>query len=1387
MRPLVLAALLGAVALPIMSVAPHDAQAGDFDPSGRGKKPKKPKKPTGNTDPPTGNYTPPKTQPGAGEDDKGKTPEKLIARYTAIVLAQPAAPFPIQRLATLYRERDGNLKKLLEEFENRAAGTGDDAWAAKVALAGFYKQDGRYEDAIKTYEEASTAKPKESAPLMALAQLQVERGSKADGRASYDKALPLLTEAADIEQTTRTLMGLCLDLQDWEAAKKHHTSLVNRSQNSMFVKGELGRELLARNEFERAEAEFRELVKAASGDNRALAPAYRDLGTALLKEKKTTEAIDVLKKALAAASAAAGVRAEIFAIMTDAFRAEGKLPELIEILEKDGGQDFQRISRLGGLYEETGNVDKALDMYRKALAIDGSHVDTRIRVVHLLQTAGKLDEAIKEYEEIIRVAPNSPEFVFELCETHIQRGDRPKALKLLQELESRAQEDDVLAAIADFYERVEEKDKAMAVLQRLATSTGSDPTFLVELGDRYYQAGDKKKALDTWARIKVIVQNKARAAYMLGDVYLNHDMPDEALEALREAATAEPNNLQFKKTLAVALERTAPGTPYANDRFNEAVRIWEELLRSPKSDKNVTREARTHIVSVWSVLKELPNRVAPLQQRFEADPPDLEAGRLLAEVQRKLTKLADAEATLRKVLEKDPGDEASMLALERILVQGNKLDGAIEVLGKLAERDKQGALQYYQRMSGYARDLKHDDDAIKYAAMAVELSPENASGHKNLGDMYKARQDFPKAIASYRMAILKNDRLFPVYFDLAELLKATGDPAEADKLLRRVVRSSNDEDLISKAALASLQLNVANGTLETLERDLLPVAVGNPQKPVYRRRLIDVYRAMTVSLVGKIRNSTNPKEIADAQAQLAAIGGRALKPLLDTLADDREQQQQVAIDILAYVQNKAAGPTLFNFATGTADKQMRTRAMIAVGALGDPEMLPKLEQLLTPKQGDVTVVASDDLALAAAWAVARTRDAKAEVLLGKLLEASSPDVRAVAAIGLGLTKNKKHGAPLVALAKAAEAGPSARAAALLGLGQLVTTGGLAPDKELTTLVASLLEATDPLLRRAALVLASRIQAQAGDPLTTKSADAAATLEALAQGILSSDAALRQDSIAAAAALLNKGFADKSEPLPVPIDKLNLNAILIGLMPATPTAAARLNVLVALEPHLQKAAVAAVATSPDRAAIIADSLAEGAIFAPFAVDATTTPPELQKKAEAATRKILDATTPGFTQLVKHPDAAVRTKAAQVLALSATKEAQDALARALEDGDEALKRAILQSIAFAKSEGLLTTVANLLAKDESWAVRVRAAETLGRLGTTDATHEDAVKALSTAAKSDGYALVREAALVSLASVDAARAKPVLEDAAKNDAETRVRETAQRLLEPAQPAAH
>jgi tetratricopeptide (TPR) repeat protein len=155
----------------------------DFDPSGRRKK-----KPTVTRKAParpTAAKPSAKPAPSTAEEPKGAQSEALIARYTAIVLSQPGAPFPLQRLAQLYRERDGNVDQLVAEFEKRATTPGADQFNALVALAGIYVQAGQREKAEATYQRAIAEQPKNPVALLALAQLQADRGNKAEARQHF--------------------------------------------------------------------------------------------------------------------------------------------------------------------------------------------------------------------------------------------------------------------------------------------------------------------------------------------------------------------------------------------------------------------------------------------------------------------------------------------------------------------------------------------------------------------------------------------------------------------------------------------------------------------------------------------------------------------------------------------------------------------------------------------------------------------------------------------------------------------------------------------------------------------------------------------------------------------------------------------------------------------------------------------------------------------------------------------------------------------------------------------------------------------------------------------------------------------------------------------------
>jgi tetratricopeptide (TPR) repeat protein len=530
--------------------------------SAAGRRPPKPgtSQPPASRPPPTRAPGRPPPAPAA----KNPSPDALIARYTGIVMQQPGAQFPLQRLAQLYRERDGKLDKLVEQFEQRAAKPGPDQWTALVALAGIYRQAGQRDRSVSTYEQAITQKPNDPIALVALGHLLNDGGDRAGARQRFEQALPHLKTDSEREQLLRTLMGLCLELKDWDGAKRHHTELVKRAKGSFYVRGELGRELLLRGQYARAVTEYEDVVKAATGDNRVLGPALRDLGKAQAKVGNKDAAMKTLRRALRISGAQSGIRREIYEIIVEIYRADDQLPELIAELEQQRLNDFQQLRMLGSLYEETGQVAKALATYQKALQKNARDVDTRVKVVQLLQIQGELAQAIKEYEALIRAAPRNPDFVFQLAEALIQRGDRDQALTHLRRLEQRSgRDEETLAALVDFYERVEEGDRAMALLQKLSQMGARDPRHLVELGERYWQQGEKEKAKRTWERILVIVGDRALARFTLGEVYLEHAMPEEGLEALREAMKAAPTKLKFRKAYALALEREPPANTLA--------------------------------------------------------------------------------------------------------------------------------------------------------------------------------------------------------------------------------------------------------------------------------------------------------------------------------------------------------------------------------------------------------------------------------------------------------------------------------------------------------------------------------------------------------------------------------------------------------------------------------------------------------------------------------------------------------------------------------------------------------------------------------------------------------------------------------------------------------
>ncbi|HEY8429148.1 MAG TPA: tetratricopeptide repeat protein, partial [Sandaracinaceae bacterium] len=676
----------------------------------------------------------------------------MIQRYLRVLENDPRESFAFRRLLDLYRERDGNVDRLVEELSARVAAD-EHAYAPRMLLGHVYRAQNRTEDARAAYRRAAELRPNEAAPLVALAQLERAGGSTAEARRLYDEALSRTRDRLAREELLRAAAEIAIEMRDFDAARGYYEELARGGEGSVYLRTEFARALSAAREHERAAAEYQRVIRTLAGDGRVLPPVLLELSRAQLEMGEPDAAIETLDRALRIAGRRAGIRAELYDQMLAAYRRADRLPELADRLRREAGGGFEAAELLGRIEDELGNDEQALEAYRRALRARPRDIDTRVRIIQVLTRSGRLGDVVAEYRELIRSAPGEPRFVIELAQLLVQTDRREDALRLLRDAAGRNPRDPVLhQQLAELYSRWGEDELAAREVELLARIDPNDPAHVIALGAQQFAAGNREAALATWRRVLTIERDRAAGHATLGGILADHDMLREAIVHYREAVRLAPNELSYVRGLATVLER--------NRDDADAAQAWQRVIELAADDRAARREARERIVGIWARMGALARSIAELERRFAAEPPDVEAGRFLAEAYRRRgpQHQAQAERVLERIVAIEPGDVESLLALERLRTHRGDLAGAIEVLERLRDADPRRAAHYLQRMAEHSLALYRDQEALRYAAEAVRRNPDDASAHRRLADLYRARQDMEHAIASYRRALELNDR-----------------------------------------------------------------------------------------------------------------------------------------------------------------------------------------------------------------------------------------------------------------------------------------------------------------------------------------------------------------------------------------------------------------------------------------------------------------------------------------------------------------------------------------------------------------------------------------------------------------------------------------------------
>ncbi|MEA1672058.1 tetratricopeptide repeat-containing sulfotransferase family protein [Nitrospirillum sp. BR 11163] len=320
---------------------------------------------------------------------------------------------------------------------------------------------------------------------------------------------------------------------------------------------------------------------------------------------------------------------------------------------------------------------------------------------------------------------------------------------------------------------------ALAQVAEVLRAAPDHPRARLIEGRSLRLAGDAQAATDVLRRLVAAEPRSAAAAMELGLSLRDLGQLRDALDHLRHAVAANPN-------LAAAWRALADTLNLSGDH-EEAEKAHLAGVKASTRDPILAQAAVALLEGRLNVAERA------LRDRLRAQPTDVAAIRMMAELAVRLGRYDDAIKLLSRALHLAPAFTAAREMLARTLQRHNRPAEALAEVERLlaAEPDNPSVLML--KASLLVRIGEQDAAATVYAHVLAR-HPQQAKGWMSYGHVLKAIGRVDEAIAAYRTALEQQPTLGEAWWSLANLKTFRFSADDRAAMERGLLATMDDEN-----------------------------------------------------------------------------------------------------------------------------------------------------------------------------------------------------------------------------------------------------------------------------------------------------------------------------------------------------------------------------------------------------------------------------------------------------------------------------------------------------------------------------------------------------------------------------------------------------------------
>ncbi len=830
----------------------------------------------------------------------------------------------------LHRTREGTLDPLWERLTARAKGSPPDRTAA-ILLARLAMHLQRWDEAREALRLAMRLPPGPDAGILWVAARLARATEDVEAeRDALEKLLRASPPPGRAREARERLLQLAVQRGDLQTARELHRALRQGAQGDPGVEGLLAEALLRAGRMQEAERAFdaawRRLQGAPAARRRLLLAHARHL----LEAGRAERAAVLLRERMPPRGISRATRLERLELLVEAHRSADRLDELIAALERLPPDAPER-TRLGALYEEVGDLERAEAAWRQALRRAPHSTEPMERLAALLGRLGRTEEQLALLKRLLRSNPGEPRRLLTYLDAlRRAKGTEAAERTALQWARTHGRRDPrFLLVLAERLERWGAVSSARILMERAARRLPNDPDAWSALGSQRMAEGDVAGALRAWSHVRQGGGQRLDRLVRYARLLEEHGLSKRAEAAWREVLRADPEHLEALQALAELLERAPGATPrlgVTTARQREASSLWRRLLEHPRATAGLRRLARRRLVGLLRVTGTLAAAQSRWKRAVEAPSPDPRAARLLIEslLASQPPALSEARGILQRLVDARPHDADLLRELVRLQEAEGREREAIASLRRLAELAPAEAARHLLRAAEHARHLYMDEVALQLVREAARKAPDDASVWRKLGELYLDRQQVDRAAEALHRALALDARLHQVALQLVRIETTRRRPRRAAVLLGNLLRESPDDQLLLTAGeMATSLANADAEAADIVERAMLARLREEPSRTTLRLALLQTLSAHLQRLdrlgVG-----------GEQDHRLDRLAKRMVSPLLAALHAEDPTGRVLAVELLGRLAPSAAVLPLLAFAAETAPPPSLRREALRV-------------------------------------------------------------------------------------------------------------------------------------------------------------------------------------------------------------------------------------------------------------------------------------------------------------------------------------------------------------------------------------------------------------------------------------------------------------------------